>query len=280
MLQMPSNEQEWESIANGFEKKWNFPHCVGALDGKHIHIQAPDESGSIFFNYKGRFSIVLMALVDYDYNFLFADVGCQGRISDGGVLNTTSLGQKLEGNTLKLPEPRALFDGQMPAPFVIVADDAFALTENVIKPYPGRFTKGCPERIFNYRLSRARRIVENAFGILSSKFRVFLDMICLEPSKVQTATLACIYLHNFLRRDQSSKISYSPPGSFDGEDLDVGVIVHGTWRNNVSNRGDVGMHDLKTIPRRSDTPAQNTRNIFRDYFVSPAGSVPWQHLFA
>lgn len=87
---MPNSEQGWLEVAQQYEESWNFPHCIGAMDGKHIHLQAPINSGSNFFNYKSTFSIVLLALVDADYNFLYADVGCQGRISDGGVFRNTS----------------------------------------------------------------------------------------------------------------------------------------------------------------------------------------------
>ncbi|XDV26238.1 hypothetical protein PO909_030000 [Leuciscus waleckii] len=92
------NEELWKTTALRFSEKWNFPNCIGALDGKHIVIQAPANSGSQFFNYKGTFSVVLLALVDTDYRFLVVDVGASG------------------SNTA--PEPGAL-------PFVIVADEAF-----------------------------------------------------------------------------------------------------------------------------------------------------------
>ncbi|KAJ8895358.1 hypothetical protein PR048_000690 [Dryococelus australis] len=69
----------WKEISKTFEIDWDLPHCVGALDGKHILLQAPAHSGSDFYNYKSNFSIVLLELVDGNYNFLFADVGCQGR---------------------------------------------------------------------------------------------------------------------------------------------------------------------------------------------------------
>lgn len=99
-----------------------------------------------------------------------------------------------------------------------------------MKPFPGR-SGGIPtpERIFNYRLSRARRITENVFGIWSSKFRVLLKPIDLPPNKVQTVALACAYLHNFLRRNAASRNGYTPPGSLDTEDSD-GNIIPGSWR--------------------------------------------------
>jgi len=67
-------------IANEFEQRWNFPHCVGAMDGKHIVVQKPTKSGSAFFTYKHTFAIQLLAVVDADYKFIYVDVGCQGRI--------------------------------------------------------------------------------------------------------------------------------------------------------------------------------------------------------
>ncbi|XP_011409411.2 PREDICTED: uncharacterized protein LOC105316284, partial [Amphimedon queenslandica] len=66
-IQVPKTEDEWKSIAHQFNNKWQFPNCIGALDGKHVLIQPPANSGSYYFNYKHTFSVVLMALVDADY---------------------------------------------------------------------------------------------------------------------------------------------------------------------------------------------------------------------
>ena len=125
------------------------------MDGKHIQLKQPRNSGSYYFNYKGVFSIVLLALVDADYNFTYIDVGCNGRISDGGVYRNSSLSRAINEDTLGIPPPTMV--GEYPLPFVIVADDAFPLKTNLLKPYAFRgLTR--ENRIFNYRLSRVRRI--------------------------------------------------------------------------------------------------------------------------
>ncbi|CAH2013161.1 unnamed protein product [Acanthoscelides obtectus] len=214
---MPKNQEEWLQIAKGFEKRWNFPHCLGSIDGKHCILQTPANSGSDYFNYKSTFSIVLLALVDYHNNFLFADVGCQGRISDGGVFAHTSFCKTLYAGTLKLPEESILPGRTENVPYVFVADDAFALHKHILKLYGGTHENNSPKRTFNYRLSRARRVVENAFGILSSVFRVLRKPILLKEDNAALVVLSCVYLHNFLRRSKTSRNIYAPPGSFDIE---------------------------------------------------------------
>lgn len=273
---MPSTSEDWTTIANGYDKRWNFPNCIGAMDGKHINIVAPRDSGSMFFNYKGTFSIVLLAIVDFDYNFVFAEVGCQGRISDGGVFRFTSFCEKLENNKLNLPNPRPLAEGRSPVPYVLVADDAFALSNNIMKPYPGHLGSVNPERIYIYRVSRARRIVENVFGILAAKYRVFLTTIALHPDKVESVTLACIYLHNFLRRDSASRNNYTPTGSFDTEDIEGRTVVPGSWRAEINEE----LLGLQVLPRKPLKTAVKIRDEFRDFFNSPEGQVPWQRYYS
>lgn len=175
-LKCPDMVEEWQQVAIGFQDQWHFPNCLGALDGKHINIRPPPETGSQFFNYKHTFSIVLMALVDSNYRFLYVDVGCNGRISDGGVFGGCSLQDALEKRTSNIPAPAPLPESDQLAPYCIVADEAFPLKEYLMKPYPNR-KLSVEQRIFNYRLSRARRVVENAFGILANRFRVLLTTI-------------------------------------------------------------------------------------------------------
>lgn len=217
---MPNTETEWMEQARISNDLWNFPNCFGALDGKHVVMQAPAHSGSMYYNYKGTNSIVLLALTDANYKFTYIDVGCDGRISDGGVFNRCSLANAIETNALNLPDATPLQNRNKPVPYVIVADDAFALKPYLLKPYPFR-NLSASQRIFNYRLSRARRIVENSFGILAARFRVLGKPIALHPDNARKVTLAVCALHNFIMTRSASRAIYAPMGTFDEENMKI-----------------------------------------------------------
>lgn len=112
-----------------------------------------------------------MAICDGNYKFIYVDAGKNGRISDGGVFNKCSFAGALRSKAMNLPSTRALPGRATKIPFVFVADDAFAIRPNLLKPFAGRNLSPL-QRVFNYRLSRGRRCIENAFGIMSAVFRV------------------------------------------------------------------------------------------------------------
>lgn len=271
---MPSSAEEWKKVAKQFQNIWNFDHCIGSMDGKHITIQAPINSGSEFYNYKHYFSVVLMALVDADYCFIFADCGCQGRLSDGAVFRNTELFRKIQNEQLHCPPDEPLPGRNNLTPYLFVGDDAFGLCKRVMKPYPGIHEKGSKERIFNYRLSRARRVAENVFGIMASIFRVLCKPMLLQPEKVSLITMTCVLLHNFLRRSKTSSSCYSPPGTFDSEEN--GYIIPGAWRQNQDTL--TSLLPLRNIPRKSSMDAKAIREEFAEYFVTN-GRVSWQDLY-
>ncbi len=194
-LAFPDSNQ-WITIRNDF---WNFPNCVGAIDGKNVAIQKPSLPGSKFFNYKHFCSIVLMAISDATYCFTYIDVGSYGRANDGGIFSSSSLGKQLQDGSLDLPVDSALPLSDYVTPCVFLGYQAFPLLSNLMWPYQYLSTDKA-ELIFNYRLSRARRIIENAFGILSARWRIFQTRIIAKPEKVDSIIKAACCLHNFLRK--------------------------------------------------------------------------------
>jgi len=109
---------------------------VGSIDGKHIKIKKPNDSGSAFYNYKNFFTIVSMVISDADGNFLAIDVGEYGRNSDGKVCRVSSIGQAIIQKTLDLPQPLCLQgeNNKPPFPYYFVSDEAFPLLENLMIP--------------------------------------------------------------------------------------------------------------------------------------------------
>jgi len=169
LFSLPVNPTEWLKVAQSFENRWNLPHCVGAIDGKHIAIRKPGKSGSLYYNYKHFTSIVLLAIVDADYKFMSCDVGASGAGSDGGIFENTEVRECFEDGSIGLPPPSPLpgTDGP-PVGYFLVGDEAFPLKKWLLKPIPRR-NMSAEQRIYNYRISRARRVVENAFGILAAR---------------------------------------------------------------------------------------------------------------
>lgn len=241
----------------GYETRWNFPNCAGAIDGKHIEIIRPANSGSEFFNYKGTYSIILFAMVDDDYNFTFVDIGANSRASDSTVFRDSKLNQGLENKSIGLPENA-----------VIVGDDAFPLRFNLLKPYSRRLLSE-EELIFNYRLSRARRVSENTFGILVWRFGVFLRAINQTPDRVDKIVWAACAIHNWLR--QTSASTYLPPKSVDVEDTATKDVIPGQWRGQV---GELAVVNLRSSNNYRFN-AEKIRKRYAEYFVGE-GALPWQ----
>lgn len=277
-MQVPTTKEEWLWHSRIFEDKWNFPHCIGALDGKHIVMQAPKNCGSYYYNYKNTHSIVLMALVDASYTFTYVDVGCNGRVSDGGVFNNCSLSSALINNELDLPHPRPLPGREKPIPYLIVADDAFAMKPYLIKPYPYKNQPG-PNRVFNYRLSRARRLVENVFGLIANKFRILRKPILLEPEKVRKIVLAICALHNFLIKRKESATNYAPTGTFDKEDETTHANINGAWRQEDGMPTDTLFSLQGGVCQNHSNEAKLVRDELKEYFTSPVGEVNWQYKY-
>jgi len=157
-----------------------------------------------------------------------------------------------------------------PISYYLAGDDAFPLEENIMKPYSQRKLTE-EKRIFNYRLSRGRRISENVFGILSSRFRVFMSVLCVKPESAVSIVLASIALHNFLRSKAADR--YIPSGSIDADNRN-GNVVEGSWRQEIKESQPFSSYQN---PHKGRQPrkAEAMRDELCQYF-NGRGQVPWQ----
>lgn len=257
MLQMPRTAQQWLTIEEGFRD--TFPHCIGAIDAKKIIILYPNKTPC------KSSDILLLTFIDSDYRFLFADIDYPGLISDSGMLQNNLLLQKNSSNSLNLPLACPLMPGKnINVPYVFVGDEAFALSYHVMRPFPEQDLSSSVEKIFNKKLSSARLVVENVFGVFSSVFRVFQKSIAIDVENVKLITMSCILLHNFLIKSDASRNIYTPTGTFDT--IKDGVIVKkGSWRSNYQETH--GLRPARPISCESST--QNVlqiRSEFANYF--------------
>lgn len=264
-LFMPNPTEElWKNVERDFKTKWNFPNCIGSIDGKHVTIIKPGGSSSSYFNYKGNFSIVLLATVDAHYKFTMIDVGSMGRFSDSNIFWNCEIGQRIRDNTLQIPLPKDLVSydellynpvlGSMP--HVFVGDEAFPLMQNLMRPFPKRSIRDRHDvKVFNYRLSRARQTVECAFGLLATRFRVFRKPFEIKVDTVDRVVKAACVLHNYLR---SENVRVGVEHDIEMEDMPINQL-------------------MPLQPSRLRAPTQNfiIRDNFKEYFNS-FGIVAWQ----
>ena len=267
MMTTPNTEEGWRTVADDWYQRWNFPHTIGAIDGKHVACKAPPSTGSEYYNYKGFFSVILFAMVSSDYKFMWADVSGNGSASDAQIYNSSELKEGLESGTIVgWPRPDPLPNDTQDVPYFIVGDDAFALRTYLMKPYSTRnMTR--EERIFNYRLSRARRVVENSFGILVNRFQVMLTTMQHQPETVRLIVKACLLLHNLMRTRYPTLQNHL----LDRE-LPDGEMEPGEWRTGRNLEDTVEVQ----APNTASKDAKKQRNLIRHWCNSPAGSVPWQ----
>ncbi len=222
-------------------------HCVRDCGWPGVCFLGLPCGGVHGFNYKGTFSVVLLAVVDSHYCCRVIDVGGYGRTSDGGILANSAFGWALRSGTLHLPADRPLpgADHRGPQPHVFVADQAFPRRRNLMRPFP-RQTLPRDRRIYNYHLSRARLVVENAFGILAAQWRMYRRSLEVRADVAERCVKATCVLHNFLRKTTP--------------------VV----------RGNIPGGDVEPLPGLGRLAANNSAREPVIAYFSTEGMVPWQ----
>ena len=210
-------------------------------------------------------------MVDYDYKFVYVDCGAEGKASDSTLWDVCDFNKDIESpdNPLGIPAPEPLPGHQGDLGFFFIGDDAFSLSSRLMKPFPAAHLT-MAQRIFNYRLSRARRIVENAFGIMSTRFRILRREIDMEPDGARDVVMACVVLHNFLRVKAAR--AYIPKEAADWEGRDYRVHK-GLWRREVELPG----RDRSSSKKNHSMFVKNMRERLMYWCLTKEGDVPWQY---
>lgn len=246
-------EEMWMNISKEYYELWQFPNCLGALDGKHIKIQAPANSGSLFFNYKKEFSIVLLALVDANYNFTVVEVGALGKESDGGIFAKSNLGQKLASKALSIPPNACLPNIDTEAPHVIVGDEAFPLKSYLLRPYPGN-SLDQSKRIFNYRLVGHVGLLKTLLVLWYRNSGFSYDQFMQNQKMLITLSLHVVF-YTILLKKLTGIQSSLPTSSTSTTPTLIQLTPQG------------GNHSREAF---------RVRESFKEYFNSAVGSLPWQ----
>lgn len=243
-LRRVTSKEEYARIEEGFFALWNFPNCLGAIDGKHIRVRAPRSSGSVYHNYKGYFSIVLQGTCDAYHRFTDVSIGAEGSMSDGGVFKDSSLGTALLSGAFPHPPPSRLPNSDLICPHYFLGDNAYPLKTWMLAPYSNRrrptgsLEETRKRHNFNYRHSRARRSIESTFGILSAKFRCLRTMLEIEPKKVDLIVLTCCLLHNIIINLEGTRYSSKEIDDFEEDYRKSQQQTHPNQpqHGNISNR--------------------------------------------
>lgn len=271
----PPKGREWLHIAKEFHDVWKLPNCVAAVKAKRIVLSCSSK------NYKklSKQSIVILASCDANYMFTNVDIGLYDRQTDNTTWSLNFCKQIFNGK-LHLLDNGLLPNSDINFPYYMIGDASLPLKTYLMRPYPGLFKNSytnfllisiffllkvghqiTPDRlIFNEHLTRAYSTVENAFGILTARWKVLQRPMHMNSSTAEVIIKSTVLLHNFLKTHDES---YCPPGYvdvYDGEDL-----IEGVWRQQVSsplqNHG-------RTSGNNSPRTAIDSRNYLMYYINS------------
>ncbi|XP_065649991.1 uncharacterized protein LOC136078323 [Hydra vulgaris] len=195
-VKFPLSEENLNKCSRDFKTILGFPECVGAVDGCHILISAPKDQAISYCYYKRCYSIVLFAVVDCRYRFIYTSVRSPVRNNDSYILQNSSLKAILESN---------LFDkfckelsGSL-VPLCLIGDSTFPLMRYLLKPYPQNLELSEVQKNYNKIFCGATRVVEDAFGRVKTRFRVICKRMECDINFATRIANACVTLHNICK---------------------------------------------------------------------------------
>ena len=191
---IPQNEKLRETI-DGFRCWWGFPQTVGAIDGTHIPILWPQECASDYYNRKGYYSILMQATVDFRGLFMDVNIGWPGKCMMLVFLFILHASEKGAMVYTLFPDWPITLAG-VKVQLLLLGNPTYPLLPWLMKPYLDNASTTPQEHHFNYRLSRARMVVENSFGCLKGRWRCLLKRLDLQTSNIPNVVASCVVLLN------------------------------------------------------------------------------------
>ena len=185
--------QALNEVVDGFKDTWDFPNCGGAIDGCHIPMAAPVEFHTDFYNRKGWYSMIIQAVADHKYHFTDIHTGWPGSVHDARVFANSPIYKKGMEGLLFSNLTKKVCDKDLPV--VLLGDSAYPLLSWLMKPFP-HGSLSHDQQNYNYQLSRARIVIENAFGRLKARWRCLIKRLDVKPENVAIVITTCCVLHN------------------------------------------------------------------------------------
>lgn len=245
-LPMPSIET-WCSVAEGYYERWNFPNCIGCIDGKNIKIKCP----IVDKNSTKTFSILLQAIIDADSKLIAVDIGTPEVV--GGNFKSSSLYDLLEKSELNVPMDVELPGTNTVAPFVLLGNRSFPILNYLLRPYSDHKLDS-KKRTFNDRLTRSRNA--GTLNNILSKWFALHGSIKANLDNAMIMIKAVCVLHNFLVAHEKTIEPFT-----------------------TEYYSGVRVKEQKINPMQSQVTPKRTRELFNDYF-SNVGFLPWQNNIA
>ncbi|KAJ8669206.1 hypothetical protein QAD02_000465 [Eretmocerus hayati] len=223
-VRCPSEPEHWLSIAQRYQTLCDHPYCAGSLDAMHVWIIRPPHGGSLFHNFEGFNSIVLMTLSDADRRITWYTLGDYGHLSDSSVYAVSSLKGKLDNNELVLPAARELPNSHVVVPIVTLTDEIFPLGPHTLKPYSRRTLTTREQKMYNFLHSRNRMPVECQYGNLQKKWEILQQPLGFDLSTTKNVIASIIALNNSLINSNNPHLSTYEPINPNREQLDQQMV--------------------------------------------------------
>lgn len=241
-------ENEWTDVAKDYNTIWNIPNCYGVLAAKYIR--------GVQKSYQTTNSpnALLLAIVDAKNNFLFIDINKNDGVDETDLFTKSNFNKFL----LKSDE------FNLPTDHIFAADKMFPLRNNIMIPYCEDQSLDDSKNSFNNRLSQVRLAADNAFGLLTARFKLLSKPINLQLNRLEIVMKAACALHNWINQTTEGDPPYIDENLINSEMRQMGKIVPVNWHLQFGGLSDA----MNVADNDGDAVASNIRDAYAEKLLS------------